>query len=55
MNKQNKQQVNKPTIETLINTAAITLSALGIVNVQQGDYYGLCLIVFAAGIEWFKY
>ena len=46
---------HKPVIETLINTAAIALSALGITQVQRGDYLGLCLIVFAAGLEWFKY
>jgi len=46
---------HKPVIETLINTAAIALSALGITQVQGGNYLGLTLIVFAAGLEFFKY
>ena len=49
------KQNNKPLVETLINTAAIALSALGVTNVQRGDYLGLCLIAFAAGLEFFKY
>ena len=50
-----KIKENKPLIETLINTAAIALSALGITNVNNGDYLGLVLVVFAAGLEFFKY
>ena len=46
---------HRPVIETVINTAAIALSTLGVVNVQKGDYLGLCLITFAAGLEFFKY
>jgi len=51
----NKKQDHKPVIETIINTAAIALSALGVVQVQSGDYLGLVLIAFAAGLEFFKY
>ena len=50
-----KTQEHKPIVETIINTSAIALSALGITRVQAGDYFGLCLIVFAAGLEFFKY
>ena len=50
-----KTKEHKPVIETIINTAAIALSALGVIRVQDGDYFGLCLIAFAAGIEFFKY
>ena len=50
-----KIQEHKPIVETIINTSAIALSALGITRVQAGDYFGLCLIVFAAGLEFFKY
>lgn len=46
---------NKPVIETIINTAAIALSAFGVVQVQRGNYLGLGLVVFAAGLEFFKY
>jgi hypothetical protein len=50
-----KTDNHKPVIETIINTAAIALSAFGVVQVQGGDYLGLCLIAFAAGLEFFKY
>ena len=50
-----KIQEHKPIVETIINTSAIALSALGITRVQGGDYFGLGLIVFAAGLEFFKY
>lgn len=46
---------HKPVIETIINTAAISLSALGVIQVQGGNYLGLSLIAFAAGLEFFKY
>lgn len=47
--------MDKPIIETIINTSAIAVSGFGVVRVQAGDYMGLCLILFAAGLEWFKY
>jgi len=50
-----KTNNHKPIIETIINTSAIALSTLGVTRVQQGDYKGLLLIVFAAGLEFFKY
>ena len=46
---------HKPTIDTILNTAAIALSAYGVVQVQGGDLRGLVLVVFAAGLEFFKY
>lgn len=46
---------HKPIIETMINTSALALSGMGVINVQKGDYLGLVLIAFAAGIEYFKY
>ena len=51
----NKQPVHKPVIETIINTAAIAISAMGVVSLQQGNYMGFVMILFAAGIEFFKY
>ena len=50
-----KTENHKPVIETIINTAAISLSALGIIQVQGGNYLGLVLVAFAAGLEFFKY
>lgn len=46
---------HKPLIETLINTAAITISSLGVVEIQKGSYYGFLCVLFAAGLEFFKY
>ena len=50
-----KTNKHKATIETITNTTAIAISSLGVMNVGKGDYLGLVLIVFAAGLEWFKY
>jgi len=50
-----KQPVHKPVIETIINTAAIAISGMGVINLQQGKYIGFAFIVFAAALEFFKY
>ena len=50
-----KKVIHKPIIETIINTSAIALSAMGVLQLQQGNYMGFVVIVFAAGIEFFKY
>lgn len=46
---------NKPVIETLINTVALAITAFGVNCILQKDYYGFLVILFAAGLEWFKY
>jgi hypothetical protein len=47
---------HKPIIETIINTIALALSAYGVTEITaKGDYLGLVCIVFAAGLEFFKY
>jgi hypothetical protein len=46
---------HKATIETIINTAAIALTAFGTNAIIQGSYYGFLCIVFAVAMEWFKY
>lgn len=46
----------KPIIETIINTAAIALTATGTVWITNNrDYFGFLLIVFGLLMEWFKY
>lgn len=45
----------KPTIETLINTTAIALTAAGTQMAITKEWWGLLLIVFAALLEFFKY
>ena len=46
---------HKPLIETMINTAALALVATGTNFALNQDYYGFVLIVFGAGLEFFKY
>lgn len=46
---------HKPIIETMINTAALALTAAGTNICLQKDYYGFLLITFGAGLEFFKY
>lgn len=46
---------HKPVIETIINTAAIATSTLGVMEVQKGSWFGFVCILFAAGLEFFKY
>ena len=50
-----KKQENKPLIESVINTAAIALTASGVLMLQDQVIFGFGLILFAVGIEWFKY
>ena len=50
-----KKQINKPFIESLINTAAMSLMAMGVVMLQAEKVFGFPLIVFGLGMEWFKY
>lgn len=51
-----RKQQHKPIIETLINTAALTLIALGLNQiVNTGDNTGYVAILFGMGLEFFKY
>ena len=53
-----KKQVeskHKPTIETLINTVALALTAAGTTKAIAGQPLGFVLILFGAGLEFFKY
>ena len=50
-----KKQANKPLIESLINTAAMSLMAAGVVMLVAENVFGFGLILFGLGIEWFKY
>jgi hypothetical protein len=46
---------NKPTIETLINTAAIALTTFGVTQIIARDWYGFIVILFGMGLEFLKY
>ncbi len=50
-----KPVVHKPVIETMINTAALALTAFGTVMLSNRDYFGFLCIGFGAGLEFFKY
>ena len=49
------QKDNRPVIETMINTAALALTASGVVMIQGHDVYGFVCVIFGAGLEYFKY
>lgn len=46
---------HKPTIETLINTAALALTSYGVVQITSGNWEGYLAIIFGMGLEFFKY
>ena len=50
-----KKQENKPFIESLINTAAMTLMAAGVAMMLAEKLFGFLLVLSGLGIEWFKY
>ena len=51
----NKQIQHKPVIESLINTAAIALTAYGVASVTSGLFRGYVSILFGVGLEILKY
>ena len=50
-----KKREHKPIIETIINTTALTLTATGTQWILNNKYIGFALILFGAGLEFFKY
>ena len=46
---------NKPIIETMINTAALAVTAFGTNLLLQKDYWGFILILFGMSLEFIKY
>jgi len=46
---------HKPTIETIVNTTALTLTAAGTNFVLNHDYWGFLCIIAGAALEFFKY
>ena len=47
--------MNKPVIETIINTAALSLTAWGVIEIQKQNYYGFAVVTFGMGLEFIKY
>ena len=50
-----KQENHKPIIETILNTAALALTASGTTFLMNKDIWGMLLIGCGAGLEFFKY
>lgn len=50
-----KGNVNKPTIETIINTAAIALTTYGVQAIIAKDYMGYIAVLFGMFLEFSKY
>lgn len=46
---------HKATIETIINTAAIAITAAGTNEIIRGKYFGFLMVLFAMCLEFFKY
>jgi len=46
---------HKPIIETIVNTIALAITAAGTSMLLSKDNYGFLLIIFGAGLEFFKY
>ena len=49
------ENTHKPIVETLINTAAIAISAYGVTQITQGIQTGYFAVVFAMILEFGKY
>ena len=50
-----KKEPNKPVIETMINTAALALTAFAVTEILNQHYYGFLVLIVSFGLEWFKY
>lgn len=50
-----KETINKPIIETIINSTALALFAYGTTQIISENYYGFAVLAFGAGLEFFKY
>ena len=46
---------HKATVETLVNTAAIALTAFGVTQIISGNNIGFFVILFAMVLEYYKY
>ena len=46
---------NKPIMDTMINSVALAMTALGVIQVTDGIYIGFVVICFGVGLEFFKY
>ena len=48
-------QKNKPIIETMINTAALALTPLGVLQITAGNAWGYVMVMFGVSLEFVKY
>ena len=47
--------INKPIIETIINSVALALTSYGVIRITSGEADGYIAIVFGVLLEYFKY
>ena len=47
--------MNKPIIETMINTAALALTSYGVMEITKGNYMGLIALSTGMILEFAKY
>jgi len=46
---------HKAAVETMINTAALTLTSFGVIEITRGNYYGFLVVSFGMVLEFIKY
>ena len=55
MAKRREENKHKPIIETIINSSALALTAWGVTNIMNRDWYGFTALSFGVLLEYFKY
>ena len=50
-----REDSNKPLIETIINTSALSLTSFGVVQITSGKFYGFLVVSFGMLLEFAKY
>lgn len=48
-------KLDKPIIETLINSSALAMTPLGVIMLSNRDWFGLVLIAVGVSLEYLKY
>ena len=49
------KNMNRPIIESLINTAALAITSYGVLQITTGNPKGYIGVLFGIAIEYFKY
>ena len=46
---------HKATVETMINTSALTLTSFGVLEITKQNYFGFLVVLFGMILEFIKY